>query len=196
MIMKYFISLLLLPFSLFGTINIAVIGDSITMGLGATNHYGYLERLQDRYDLEGKDIQLLNRSYAGAFTDTLFPVSLNVMSMEHPDYILVFLGINDAGFNIPQATLQANFNIMMQRCTPNCTRIILGGVNSALINPGYNSILAAVYSYLITHYNPYPVMLLGTDIHPYCPDLIHPNDIGHQMIADNLYNVFDSLGLY
>lgn len=193
---KYFISCLLLPLSLFGTINIAVIGDSITMGVGATNAYGYLERLQDRYDLEGKDIKLLNRAYGGAKTDTLLAIGITTVTMEHPDYILLFLGINDAGFNVPQATLLANFSAMMQRCTGNCKKIVLGGVNSALINPVYNGILATVYSSLITTYNPYPVMLLGTDIHPYCPDLIHPNDTGHQMIADNLYNVFHLIGLY
>lgn len=194
--MKYLLSLLLFPLSLFGTINIDVIGDSITMGAGATDFYGYMDMLQHRFGVEDKDIQLHNRAYGGAKTDTLAAIGITAITFDHPDYILIFLGTNDCLANMPQATLLANFQAMMSKCTPNCKRIILGGVNSNLMNPSYNYVLAAVYGSLITSYNPYPVMLMGTDVLAHCPDSIHPDDIGHQMIADNLYNVFHVLGLY
>lgn len=193
---KYFLLLFLFPLCVFATTKISVIGDSISIGLNATNRYGFVQRLQDRYISESKDIVILNRSYGGALTDTLFLVGLTTVFMDHPDYIVIFLGINDVGANTPQATLYSNFSNMMYKCTGNCTRIVLGGVNSAAINPGYNTVLANVYSALISTYNPYPVMLLGTDVLPYCSDGVHPNDTGHQMIADNLYNVFHILGVY
>lgn len=194
--MKYLLGLILLPLSLFATTKVAIIGDSISVGFGATPGHGFVSVLQQRYITEGKDIVLLNRSYGGAPTDTLFQIGITTMAMDYPDYIVIFLGINDAGLSIPQATLLNNFSTMMVRCKSNCKRIILGGVDPAEVNAAYGAVLTNVYTYLIATYNPYPVMLLGPDILPYCADGIHPNDTGHQLIADNLYNVFHLLGEY
>ncbi len=193
--MSCFLFLFLLPIAIFANTKITIIGDSISIGIGASGNYGYVQRLQDRYIAEGKDIIIYNRSYGGALTETLFQRGITTISTEMPDYIVIFLGTNDANINVPEKILLFNFFEMLSRCNPNCKRVILAGLDTSLFKPEYNIILSNVYSELLSMFNLYPIMLLGTDIHPYCPDHFHPNDTGHQIIADKLYNALLECGL-
>jgi lysophospholipase L1-like esterase len=193
--MKYFLALLLLPLSLFASTKVTIIGDSISMGVGATPGHGYVDLLQQRYLNEGKDIALINRSYGRAYTDTLMQIGINTITMDRPDYIVIFLGINDAASKLPGDKLYANFANMIDRCTGNCKRIILGGVNSIGFSASYNETLAIVYLNLINKYDPYPVMLLGPEVIMHTHDGVHPDDVGHQMIADYLYIALQNCGL-
>jgi acyl-CoA thioesterase-1 len=193
---KYLFALFLVPISLMAAVKVTIIGDSISTGYGVPAGTSYVDLLRNRYTSEGKDVALINRSYAGGLTDTAMLMGLNTITEDRPDYIILFLGINDAGFNVPQTNLMANFSSMMSRCKPNCKRIILGGVNSQTVNPSYNTVLATVYQALINAYNPYPVMLLGPEVLATAPDGIHPNQAGHQMIANYVYNALQAVGAY
>lgn len=182
---------------------IAIVGDSISLGVGASPGHGYVQLLQDRYNAEGKNIQIINRSYGGALTDTAFQVAINLITIERPDYIVFFLGINDCGqaFNAGwnnsqlQVQIQTNLGKAFARCAGNCTRVILGGITCSFF-PNYNWPLTLAYQYLINTYNCYPSLLLGPDVVPHTTDGIHPNDTGAQILADHLYDVFHDLGVY
>lgn len=193
--MKYLIFIILFPLSLFATTKIGIIGDSISLGIGASPGHGYVDLLQQRYINEGKDIQIINRSYGGATTDTSFPIAITLITNEKPDYILFFLGINDASLGVSQQVLLNNLSSAFARCNPNCKKIILGGINCSF-NPSYNNILAAVYIYLITIYNCYPPLLLSPEVISHTTDGVHPNDVGAQIIANTLYDAFHAVGAY
>lgn len=184
-----------LPIQIFASTSVAIIGDSISIGLNSTPGNSFIEVLQDRYALEEKDIVLLNRSYGGATTDTLFNIGISVVTMEHPEYIIIFLGINDATGMVPEDQLLANFSSMMQRCHGNCKKIILGGVYCQL-NPAYNTVLVNVYTHLINAYNPYPVLLLSQDALVGSIDGVHPTDAGHAIIANYIYDALLAVGAY
>jgi lysophospholipase L1-like esterase len=193
---KFFLFFLLFPFCLMATTKVTIIGDSISKGGGATPGHGYVDLLQQRYALEGKDVVLINRSYSGAFTDTALMIGVETMTLDQPDYILFFVGIHDAMIAIPQQTLLNNLGIALSRCTGNCKAIILGGVSSSTVNPPYNTVLATVYQSLINAYEPYPVMLLGPEVLATSTDGIHPNNAGHQMIANYVYDALHAVGAY
>jgi lysophospholipase L1-like esterase len=192
---KYILTCLLLPLSIFASTKVAIIGDSISIGLLATPGNSYIDLLRNRYATEGKDIVILNRSYGGAMTDTLFNIAINTMAVDYPDYYITFLGINDAGQNVPQATLLNNFATMMAKCTVNSKRVILGGVYCTF-NPAYNTTLVNVYVTLINTFNCYPVLLLSPDALAGSPDGIHPNNAGHALIAQYIYDALDAVGAY
>lgn len=194
--MKYLISFLLIPFCLFASTNVSIIGDSISEGFGVQPGECYVDLLRQRYIQEGKDIQIINRSYKGAQTDTGEMATVQLLTMDKPDYFVTFIGINDAGFNVPQSQLIANFDAMIKRAHYNCKGVILGGVNSQTVNPSYNSVLLNTYVYLINTYQVYPVMLLGTEVLATTIDGIHPDPIGHQMIANYLYDALHAVGAY
>ena len=201
-LMKYLIALFLMPICLFASIKVAIIGDSVTLGIGATPGHGFVDDLRERYEFENKDVELIIRAYGGAMTDTAFQLTIDLISRERPDYIIYFLGINDCavamwgGLSNTQleTLLTTNFSNCFKKATGNCSRVILGGITCPFF-PLYNYALAATYSTLITNYNCYPPMLLGTDVLAHS-DGIHPDDIGSQMIADIIYNSLHAVGAY
>lgn len=201
--MKFLIALFLMPICLFATVKVAIIGDSISLGTGATPGNGYVDDLRERLSFEGKDVEIINRSYGGGYTDTLFQITMTLITQERPDYIVYFIGINDCslGFwsgwtNVQmQNYLTANFANSFRRATGNCKRVILGGITCSL-NPAYNNSLANTYSALITAFGCYPTMLLGPAVLAHSKDGIHPDDIGCQMISDLLYNALDVVGAF
>jgi acyl-CoA thioesterase-1 len=187
---------LFLPLSIFASTKVVIIGDSISLGGGATAGNGYPDLLAKRYEEEGKDIVLINRSFAGARTDTLQIIGVNVITTDRPDYIVILLGINDATINTPQEALLNNFVSFVSKATGNCKRIILGGVETFTVNPNYKWALSNVYDHLIKKYNVYPVDLLDEEIMKTARDRLHPNNEGHQKIADLLYDALHEAAAY
>ncbi|MBA2369101.1 MAG: hypothetical protein H0V82_08785 [Candidatus Protochlamydia sp.] len=202
--MKFLIGIFfLMPMCLFATIKVAIIGDSISLGVGATPGNGYVDQLIERLTFEGKDVEIINRSYGSAYTDTLFQITMTLITQEKPDYIIYFIGINDCGLALMSGWtnaqlknhLTSNFSNAFKRATGNCKRVILGGITCSFF-PAYNTALAGTYSALITAFNCYPTMLLGPAVLAHSPDWVHPNNTGSQMISDLLYNALDVVGAF
>jgi lysophospholipase L1-like esterase len=202
-LMKYLIALFLMPMCLFASIKVAIIGDSITLGTGATPGNGFVDDLRDRYSFEGKDVELIVRAYGGAMTDTVFQLTVDLISENRVDYIIYFLGINDCAMALIsgstnaqlQTLLTTNFSNSFKKAQGNCQRVILGGITCSFA-PTYNIALAGTYSTLISNFNCYPAMLLSPAVLYYSTDGVHPNDTGAQMIADVIYNTLHAVGAY
>jgi lysophospholipase L1-like esterase len=192
-----------MPIYLFASVKVAIVGDSITIGTGATKGYSYVDNLRNRFIDEGKDVELIIRAYGGAMTDTVFQITVSLITTEKPDYIVYFIGINDCGVALNKEEtndelriqLINNFSLAMNKARGNCKRIILGGID-CVFYPPYNEALTQVYSHLITKYNAFPVMLLSTKVLATSKDKIHPDDEGSQMISDYLYNALHEVGAY
>ncbi len=201
--MKYLISFLLFPLYLLASTKVAIIGDSISIGAGASEGHGYVDLLIKRYKEEGKDVEIINRSLGGSYTDIALNVGLTTLTMDRPDYIIFFLGINDCmrakvlGWTPDQLkqNILNNFDEIFRLCSGNCKKSILGGITCSF-QPEYNRSLFEVYQTLIKRYKCYPVSLLGSDVIPHTIDGFHPNDKGSEMIADKLYVLFHDLGIY
>ncbi len=201
--MKYLLALFLMPICLFASVKVAILGDSITCGGGATPGNGYVDVLRERYAEEGKDVELIVRAYGGAMTDTALQITVSLITQEKPDYIVYFLGINDctvANYHswTPdqlKRSLIHNLGMAMNKAHSNCKKIIIGGVNCPH-NPSYNSSLSETYSILINCYQAHPCMLLGQEVLAHCPDTIHPNDTGMKIISDSLYEALQIVGAY
>lgn len=184
-----------MPLSVFAT-TVAIIGDSISVGAGATNMHGYVDILNERYISEGKDVKILNRSYGGARTNTGDQIVVDLITSMKIDYLVINLGINDAGANIPQAELVHNLDTMTWKAQGMGAKVIIGGVITARVNPAYQPILQVAYDHLIGHRHVIPYVFLTPEIvHYYSPDGIHPDDTGHKMIADELYKILENAGV-
>lgn len=192
--LKYLICFLF-PVHVFAT-SIAFIGDSISNSWGVQQQHCYINVLQKRFEDECKNIQCINRSYGGATTRSLYQIGIDLIIKERPDYIVIVLGINDAGHNIPKNILQDNFESMISACKHNCKRIILCGVDVTKFNPSYQATLTSVYQYLINKHNVYPVFLLNPKVNEHLIDAAHPDETGHQLMADIMYNALNDIGAY
>lgn len=193
--MKFYLPLLLVPLSLF-SINVAIIGDSISVGYGATNKHGYVEILKERYRNEEKNVNIINRSYAGATTDTGDQIVVDLITKKKIDYLVINLGLVDSKRNISQENFLSNLDLMICKSQQMGARVILGGVSSLKVNQNYQSTLDIAYAYLIQNRNVQPYYFLTKEIVVnHSPDGIHPNDVGHQLIADELYKQLEIAGV-
>ncbi len=194
--MKFLISLLLMPLSLFATTKIAIIGDSISVGHSATNNLGYVYMLQKRYMDEQKDVVILNRSYNGARTNTGSDIVVNLITTDKIDYMVINLGINDVLANISSPEITHNLDTMIWKAKGMQAQVILGKISCARVNPSYQSTLQEAYDYVINKRNIHSYEFLTNEIvFNHSPDTVHPDDIGHQMIADELYKQLEILGV-
>lgn len=193
--MKYFIIFLLFPFFLCAQTKIAIIGDSISEGYGVADGQSYVDLLRSRYLAEGKDITIINRSYKGATTSTGEIIIVDLLTQEKPDYLVIFLGLNDAGANVPYQKLLDNFISMVSKAKPNVKRVIIGGVDTSTVNPGYLVNITNAYIYLINNFNVYPVLLLNSNVLATASDKMHPSAEGHKTIATTLYQALEASGV-
>lgn len=193
--MKFALFFILYPLIAFGSINISIVGDSITAGAFVEKGESYVDVLRQRYLHERKDVKILDRPFCGALTEYGKGSTLELLEMEKPDYFVIFLGINDAGFNVPQEIVIENFSAMISMAEPYCKAVILCGVNACTVNPSYNETLVSIYIYLIDAFKIYPVMLLNEEVLSTAHDGIHPDAKGHQMMADALYDALENCGL-
>ncbi|WP_068469074.1 SGNH/GDSL hydrolase family protein [Candidatus Protochlamydia phocaeensis] len=189
---KLLLFLFMFPFTLFAATKVGIIGDSISVETGVS----YVDFLKERLAAEGKQVEIINRSFSGAKSDTAMQIAVGLITKERPDYILIFLGINDAGCNTSQDILQHNFEEAFSKIGTNCKKVILGGVNCERVNSSYNIILVQTYLHLIERYHPHAVVLLPEEVLPYTIDGIHPNPIGARMIANNLYYALQEVGVF
>jgi lysophospholipase L1-like esterase len=194
--MKYLFFLIIIPFHLFSTIKVAFVGDSISIG-HLTTHF-YLDILQERYEKEGKDILLMNRSYGGAFTDTLQIITINILTVDRPDYIIYLMGLNDAIADLPENEVRQNFDKAFSRIGGNCKKYILGMMDAPPKNPLYIYKLENIYKYLVQRYpiSLYPKLIFTKQVWETARDQIHPNAIGHQIMADIIYEALHEVGAY
>ncbi len=190
--MKIICLFLLLPIYVYSFNTIAIVGDSVSNGFEVKSEECFVNLLQKRYQEENKDIHVINRSFNGATTGTGKTIVFNLLAIEKPDYIVIFLGINDVGRNIPPEKLKHHFVSMVEMAYFNCKKVILGGIDC--LDEKYNIILAEIYQYLIEVYDVYPVMLFGPDVIETNPGG-HPNAKGHKLISDRLYYALEECGI-
>jgi lysophospholipase L1-like esterase len=75
---------------------ICVFGDSITFGSGDTEIDGWVGRLRARLQKQDPTIQVMNRGISGDTTPDLLARMDQECSVDHPDAVLIAIGINDA----------------------------------------------------------------------------------------------------
>lgn len=192
--MKFLWILLICPIMVFGSTNISIVGDSITAGAFVKKGKSYVDLLRQRYVMEGKDVKISDCPFNGAMTKDGPGSIKELLDIEEPDYLIIFLGINDAGHNVPEEIVKENFSAMISMAQHKC-KVILCGVNACTVNPGYNATLVSIYFYLFKTFKIYPVMILDEKVLATAHDGIHPNVEGHQMMADYLYDALKNCGL-
>ncbi len=163
---------------------VVAFGDSLIEGLGATDSYGFISRIEDRLDIE-----LYNAGRRRMqTTEAVGLVSSQVIEFE-PDLVIVSIGGNDALRRIPIETIRANFFAIINQITETGAQIILLGINPGEISRSYS--YEEIYQDIETMY-PKNVTVVHDfyDQIAYQPkylfDPIHPNDEGHEVLAQYL----------
>ncbi len=170
---------------------IAVLGDSLTAGLGVAADEAFPARLEARLRREGYDYRVVN---AGASGDTTAGGLRRVdwVLRAGPEIVVVALGANDGLRGQSPAAIRNNLEAIIARLTASGARVLLAGVR---MPPNYGAEYTREFAAVFpevgrrTHVALMPFLLEGVAADPRFlqPDGLHPNAAGHQIIADQLW---------
>ena len=172
---------------------IAVLGDSLTAGLGVAKAAAYPSLLQERLDAAGLDFEIVN---AGVSGDTSAGGLARLEWALDGDVriLIVALGGNDGLRGLPAEELQSNLAQIIQKAQLRGITVILAGME-APPNYGRDYIVSfhKVYPALAAKYRvalvPFLLQGVAGDEALNQRDGIHPTAAGARIVADNVWAV-------
>ena len=170
---------------------IAVLGDSLTAGLGVAPDEAYPALLQERLRREGYDYRVVN---AGVSGDTTAGGLRRVdwVLRARPSVVIVALGANDGLRGLSVAAMRRNLEQIVERLRAAGARVLLVGMR---VPPNYG----APYGHEFAAAFPAVARKMGVPLMPFLldgvagdaglnqPDGIHPTAKGHAIIAERVW---------
>jgi acyl-CoA thioesterase-1 len=170
---------------------IAVLGDSLTAGLGVTAGDAFPARLQARLQREGYRYRVVNAGVSGD-TSASGLRRVDWVLRSQPEIVIVALGANDGlrGLGVP--AMQANLGQIVERLRASGARVLLAGMR---VPPNYGDDYARRFEAAFREVAartgatlmPFLLAGVGGDLALNQPDGIHPTAEGHAVIADNVW---------
>ncbi|MGH7324803.1 MAG: arylesterase [Candidatus Rokuibacteriota bacterium] len=174
-----------------GAAVIAVLGDSLTAGLGVAADEAFPARLQARLRREGYDYRVVN---AGVSGDTTAGGRRRVdwVLRSKPDIVIVALGANDGLRGQSPAAMRDNLEAIIGRLTASGARVLLTGMRmppnyGAEYTQEFAAVFPAVARQTGAVLMPFLLEGVAADSRLLQPDGLHPSAAGHQVIADRLW---------
>ncbi len=172
---------------------IAVLGDSLTAGLGVAKAAAYPSLLQERLDAAGLDFEIVNAGVSGD-TSAGGLARLDWALDGDVRILIVALGGNDGLRGLPAEELQSNLSQIIQKAQLRGITVILAGME-APPNYGHDYIVSfhKVYPALAAQYHvalvPFLLQGVAGDEALNQRDGIHPTAAGARIVADNVWAV-------
>ena len=172
---------------------IAVLGDSLTAGLGVAKAAAYPSLLQERLDAAGLDFEIVNAGVSGD-TSAGGLARLDWALDGDVRILIVALGGNDGLRGLPAEELQSNLAQIIQKAQLRGITVILAGME-APPNYGRDYIVSfhKVYPALAATYRvalvPFLLQGVAGDEALNQRDGIHPTAAGARIVADNVWAV-------
>lgn len=166
---------------------VVVFGDSITYGLGTSLGKDYASLLSKELS-----VRMIN---AGAINDNtskaLNRLQQNVLSL-NPDVVIVFLGGNDFIEGVPANIAAENLKKIADQIQKIGAKVILVGISYRFISDYERAFEQIAHELNVAGY--VPNVLSGIVLRPdLMTDQIHPNDAGHQIIAQRIRPVLEKV---
>jgi acyl-CoA thioesterase-1 len=172
---------------------IAILGDSLTAGLGIAKAASYPSLLQARVDEAGLDYEIVNAGVSGD-TSAGGLARLDWAIDGDVRILIVALGGNDGLRGLPAAELQSNLAQIIERAQARGITVVLAGME-APPNYGRDYIVSfhKVYPALAEKYRvalvPFLLQGVAGDETLNQRDGIHPTAAGARIVADNVWAI-------
>jgi acyl-CoA thioesterase I len=176
---------------------IAVLGDSLTAGLGVARAAAYPSLLQERLDAARLDFQIVNAGVSGD-TSAGGLARLDWALDGDVRILIVALGGNDGLRGLPAEELQSNLAQIIEKAQSRGITVILAGME-APPNYGRDYIVSfhKIYPALAAKYHvalvPFLLQGVAGDETLNQRDGIHPTAAGARIVADNVWTVLKPL---
>jgi acyl-CoA thioesterase-1 len=170
---------------------VAVLGDSLTAGLGVAPDEAYPALLEARLKREGYDYRVINAGVSGD-TSSGGLRRLDWVLRLRPDVVVVALGANDGLRGQPVAVLRDNLIAIVERARTGGARVLLAGMR---VPPNYGAAytrdFAAVFPEVARRTNvalvPFLLEGVAAEVRLNQGDGIHPNAEGQRAVAEHLW---------
>ncbi len=191
----YFILPLLLFSSLsFAQKKLVVLGDSLTEGYGVAKEAAYPAVLEKKLHEAGKkDWTVINAGVSGSTTASAVS-RMKWLFKSKPDALLLVLGANDGLRGLKIDASEKNLSEAIEYAQAQKVRVILGGLYMPPnYGKAYTDQFKKMYESLAKKYKltfiPFVLDKVGGNPKYNLADGIHPNEEGHKIIADNIFQV-------
>ncbi len=162
--------------------DIIAFGDSLVEGVGSTNGNDFVSLLSKKI---GQPI--INLGHAGDTTADGI-ARLSELDNYNPKVVLLLLGGNDHLKKIPVTDTHKNLSVIIQNIQARGAVVLLLGVRGGLFNDRFDTEFEDLRDIYHTAFVPDVLDGLFGNMQ-YMSDAIHPNDTGHEMIAERVYPV-------
>ena len=176
---------------------ILILGDSLTEGLGVEKEDTFPALLDGRLRKWKDGYQVVNGGSSGS-TSASGVRRLKWYAKSQPDMVLLALGSNDGLRGVKVEETRKNVEAALLFCREKHWQVVLAGLK---VPPNYGAEYAGAFERLYPDLAAkYKVPIVGFLLEGVAgeaemnqADGIHPNERGHQRIADNLYRFFQPL---
>lgn len=186
-----FLTALLVSVSSFAQKKIVILGDSLTEGYGVAQTAAFPALLQKKVDADKLNWKVISSGSSGS-TSASGLQRIKWIAKDKPDIVLVLLGSNDGLRGLKVEDTEKNLNDTIEWAKKNNITVALGQLH---VPPNYGkdyekkffAVYAKVAAKNKIQLAPFLLDKVAGNKDLNLADGIHPNEKGHQIVADNLY---------
>ncbi len=176
---------------------ILFVGDSLTEGYGVPKEKSYPSLVSDKLNKKGKKVKILNGSVSGSTTASGIS-RLRWFLKAKPDFLLLALGANDGLRGIKLQESEKNLREIIKLAKSKKIKVILAGMLLP-VNYGekyrteFEDMFKKLEKELTIYRIPFLLKGVGGEAEYNQNDGIHPNEKGHELIAETVLKTLEPL---
>ncbi|WP_273046902.1 arylesterase [Pseudoalteromonas sp.] len=189
----FILFLVIKPLSAAADNTILILGDSLSAAYGLQQEQGWVKLLQDKYDDEQADIELINASISGETSGGALRRLDALLEQYEPTHVLIELGANDGLRGFPVKKMQTNLTALIQKSqAANAMTALMEIYIPPNYGPRYSKMFTDTFSRVSEETNAHLMNFFMLNIAGQ-PELmqndnLHPNKKAHLLIRDEMYD--------
>lgn len=170
---------------------LVVVGDSLTEGYGVSRENAYPHLLEKIFEKNHQDWKVVNSGIGGS-TSASAPGRVKWVLRSNPKIVILFLGANDALRGIPPAETKKNLNAAVRLLQKAKVKVLLVEMQAP---PNYGAEYTNSFKQVFLRVKKenkidsleFPLVRVAGKKEFNQADGIHPNEKGHEIIAEDIY---------
>ena len=184
--------LVIKPLSAAADNTILILGDSLSAAYGLKQEQGWVKLLQDKYDAEQRNIELINASISGETTGGALRRLDALLEQYEPTHVLIELGANDGLRGFPVNKMQANLTSLIEKSqAANAMTALMEIYIPPNYGPRYSKMFTDSFTQVSENTNAYLMDFFVLNIAGQSDlmqnDGLHPNKKAQPLIRDEMY---------
>ena len=171
---------------------ILILGDSLSAAYGLKQEQGWVKLLQDKYDAEQSNIELINASISGETSGGALRRLDALLEQYEPTHVLIELGANDGLRGFPVNKMQANLTSLIEKSqAANAMTALMEIYIPPNYGPRYSKMFTDSFTQVSENTNAYLMDFFVLNIAGQSDlmqnDGLHPNKKAQPLIRDEMY---------